>query len=190
MFSKLIFFINHYGYKAIFILITIENLFPPIPCELILTFSGFLTTYTNLKALGIIIVSSLGSFIGALILYGLGFLIKQESLFKLLLKLHFNLDQINKSFSYFNTYGNIIIFIARLIPIIRSIISIPAGIIKMNFFTFSLYTLLGSLIWNSILVYLGVLLGNNWQMITKYLNWYLIIVIIIIVLVYLKRKLQ
>lgn len=190
MLTSFIEFINLYGYKAILVLITLENIFPPIPCELILTFSGFLTTISNLDPPGVIIVATLGSYLGAVILYFCGYLIDYNRLISFLTnKLHFNNDSVYRSINWFDKYGKIIVFLGRLIPIIRSLISIPAGITKMNFFNFSVYTIIGSLIWNAILVYLGVILGNNWQMISFYLNRYSIVVaIVLIIIVIIKRK--
>ena len=181
--------INLYGYKAVLFLMVLENIFPPIPCEIILTFSGFLTTFTTLKPLAIIIVATLGSYLGAILLYLLGYLINYQKLNQLLIKFHFKENALERSVNWFDLYGKIIILLGRLIPIIRSIISIPAGITKMNFFNFSVYTVIGSLIWNAILVYLGVILGNNWQMISFYLNRYSIVVaIVLIIIVIIKRK--
>ena len=117
------------------------------------------------------------------------YLINYQKLNQLLIKFHFKENALERSVNWFDLYGKIIILLGRLIPIIRSIISIPAGITKMNFFNFSVYTIIGSLIWNAILVYLGVILGNNWQMISFYLNRYSIVVaIVLIIIVIIKRK--
>lgn len=188
MLTSILALINTYGYKAIFILITIENIFPPIPCEIILTFGGFLTTLTTLQPYGVILVATLGSYIGAVILYFMGYLIKLDKLKSLLVHCHFKANDFDRSISWFEDYGNIAVFLGRLVPIIRSIISIPAGITKMNFFSFSLYTLIGTIIWNTILVFLGILLGNNWIMISKYIKQYALIMGILFLLLIIIRK--
>ena len=191
MLTSFIEFINLYGYKAILVLITLENIFPPIPCELILTFSGFLTTISNLGPPGVIIVATLGSYLGAVILYCCGYLIDYNRLISFLTnKLHFNNDSVYRSINWFDRYGKIIVFLGRLIPIIRSLISIPAGITKMNFFNFSIYTIIGSLIWNAVLVYFGIFLGDNWQLISFYLQRYSIIIVFILIIIFIIKKVR
>ena len=191
MLTSFIEFINLYGYKAILVLITLENIFPPIPCELILTFSGFLTTISNLDPPGVIIVATLGSYLGAVILYCCGYLIDYNRLISFLTnKLHFNNDSVYRSINWFDKYGKIIVFLGRLIPIIRSLISIPAGITKMNFFNFSIYTIIGSLIWNAVLVYFGIFLGDNWQLISFYLQRYSIIIVFILIIIFIVKKVR
>jgi len=184
--------INNYSYKAIFILIMIENIFPPIPCEVILTFGGFLTTITLLQPHRVIIVATLGSYLGSVILYFMGYLIKIKKLNQLLIFCHFKPNDLERSISWFEHYGKITVLLGRLVPIIRSLVSLPAGITKMNFFSFSLYTLIGTIIWNTILVYLGIVLGNNWIMISKYIKQYTLIISIIflIILIIKKRRIK
>lgn len=188
MITSLLEYINSFGYKAIFILIAIENIFPPIPCEIILTFGGFMTTITNLTPLGVIVVASLGSYLGAVILYSLGYMITIDKLTIILSKLHFNEPELERAINWFERYGKISVLIGRLIPIIRSLISLPAGIMKMNFFSFSLYSLIGTIIWNTILVYLGIMLGNSWSLISNYIKQYTFVIAIVVFIIYLIRK--
>lgn len=188
MITSLLEYINSFGYKAIFILIAIENIFPPIPCEIILTFGGFMTTITNLTPLGVIVVASLGSYLGAVILYSLGYMITIDKLTIILSKLHFNEPELNRAINWFERYGKTSVLIGRLIPIIRSLISLPAGIMKMNFFSFSLYSLIGTIIWNTILVYLGIMLGNSWSLISNYIKQYTFVIAIVVFIIYLIRK--
>ena len=189
MLTNILALINLYGYKAIFILITIENIFPPIPCEIILTFGGFLTTISSLQPYGVIIVATLASYLGAIILYFMGYLIKVDCLKEILMRCHFKENDFERSIKWFENYNSLAVFLGRLVPIIRSIISIPAGITKMNFFSFSIFTLIGTLIWNSILVSIGIMLGNNWILISKYLKQYaLVIGIIILIIIMIKKR--
>lgn len=159
-----------YGYIGIFFLIAIENLFPPIPSEVILTFGGFLTTYSKLNPLGVIISSTIGSLVGAIILYYTGTLINVKK------------DDLGKTNKWFKKYGNKAVLFGRFIPIIRSLISIPAGCAKMNMVTFIIYTTIGSLIWNTVLVYAGALLGKNWSIVANVLSKYSKIVLFILVI--------
>lgn len=190
MLASILALINSYGYKAIFILITLENIFPPIPCEIILTFGGFLTTITSLQPAGVVIVATLGSYLGSVILYFMGYLIKVDKLEQILIYFHFKPNSLENSLRWFKRYGKLSIFAGRLIPIVRSIISLPAGITKMNFFCFSFYTLLGIIIWNSILVYLGILLGNNWINIHEYIKQYALIISILFLIIIVFKKVK
>lgn len=169
--------IENYGYISLFILMIVENVFPPIPSEVILTFAGFMTNMTYLTIPGVIIVASLGSYLGGLILYYLGRLLTYERLetmldSKLAKRLHFHKESVQKTQSWFDRHGKKAVFIGRLVPMIRSLISIPAGIVQMPFITYSLYTLLGTILWDIILVVVGSILGSQWEMISYYMNQY------------------
>ena len=191
---------NSYGYIGVFLLILIENIFPPIPSELILLFGGFMTTYTKLNIIGMIISSTLGSLIGALLLYKIGTIFSKEKLKILIsgklgrvLKLkNSDIDNANK---WFTNEGKKTVFFGRFIPLIRSIISIPAGINKMNISKFITYTLLGSVIWNLVLIMLGHIVGRNWKAILKIFKLYsrfalllLFISLMILIIKYYKNK--
>ena len=186
---------NTYGVYGIFFLILIENLFPPIPSELILTFGGFLTTIDNssLSYLKVVVSSTLGSLVGALILYKIGTFLNVGVLKKFLRDkrvrmLGFKEDELKRTLSFFNKWRGPAVFFGRLVPVIRSLISIPAGMTNMKLSTFTLYTFAGSLIWNAILTYVGTVLGENWETITVYTDrysyavWAVIIVIVFVLL--------
>jgi len=179
--------IEKFGYLGIFLLIAIENIFPPIPSEVILLFGGFMTTYTKLNFFLIIFFSTLGSVIGALILYRIGVIINKDRL-KLIVEgkvgkmLKLKLQDIEKADSWFEKKGNKTVLFCRCIPILRSLISIPAGMNKMNIIKFLFYTTLGSLIWNSILLVLGLIVGENWINVANIFNNYSNIVLIVLLL--------
>ena len=169
--------IEGYGYISLFILMIVENIFPPIPSEVILPFAGFMTTVTYLSLTGVIIVSTLGCYLGGLVLYCLGRLLTPKRLQSLLdstlaRRLHFQSDNIVKTQRWFEKHGTKAVFFGRLVPMIRSLISIPAGMAQMSFVSYSLYTLLGTLLWNTILISIGRLLSSKWQMIGDYMNRY------------------
>lgn len=179
---------NNYGYLGVFLLILIENIFPPIPSEVILLFGGFMTTYTSLNVLGMTMSSILGSVLGALILYKIGTIFNKDTLKKLIHTrlgkfLRINDKEIDSSFNYFQTKGEKAIFFCRFIPLIRSFISVPAGINKMNITKFMIYTTLGSLIWNVVLITLGHIVGNNWKSILKIFDLYSIYAVVIIFII-------
>lgn len=168
---------NQFGYIGIFFLIAIENLFPPIPSEVILTFGGFMTTYTRMQVMGVVLTATLGSTIGAIILYKVGALLTPERLEKLLdLKLFqflgFKKGDVFKTVHSFEEHGKMTILYGRCIPIIRSLISIPAGMAGISMGPFLFYTVLGSFVWNAVLVSLGAFMGASWDTINELLHTY------------------
>lgn len=191
---------NNYGYIGVFLLILIENVFPPIPSEVILLFGGFMTTYTSLSVLGMTLSSTLGSLIGAIILYKIGSVFNDRRLKKLINTkfgklLRINNKDIDSTFNYFKSKGEKTIFFCRFIPLIRSLISVPAGMNKMNMSKFMIYTTLGSLIWNIVLIVIGNMVGNKWEEILKILDAYskytvivLFIVAFIVILKFYRKK--
>ncbi|MDF2537912.1 MAG: hypothetical protein K0S76_933 [Herbinix sp.] len=173
-----------YGYLIIALLIFIENIFPPIPSEVILTLGGFMTTYTKLTTWGVIFTASIGSVLGAVVLYGIGRMLSADRLAKILdgkigKLLHFKKEDVYKSCDWFNKRGKATVLICRCIPIIRSLISIPAGMAKMKFMIFLILTTIGSLIWNIVLVHLGVYAGASWEKIAEGADIYQTITIIV-----------
>ena len=172
-------------------MICLENLFPPIPSEIILTFAGYLTIQYDSNIFLMIFSSTFGSWIGAEILYYLGHTLQPLKFEKFLNKMRFELKYIDKTNEWFHTYGSFTVFICRFIPIIRSLISIPAGMTKMKHLSFTLYTILGSLIWNSILIYIGRTLGKNYELIANMMDQYsifVILIIIVLLIIYILKK--
>ncbi len=194
---------NNYGYIGVALLILIENVFPPIPSELVLTFAGFMTTTSNMNILGTIIASTTGSLFGALILYRIGKILNKEKLKKIVSSkygklLNIKPKDIDLADKWFDTKGNKTVFFCRFIPIVRSLISIPAGMNQMNIIKFIIYTSAGSLIWNSALILVGAYAGNKTDYILSIINnisYVVLIVIIIITIIFIykfykKRKQQ
>lgn len=190
---------EQYGYWGVFLLIALENVFPPVPSEVILTFGGYLTYHTSLTVTGVIIVSTAGSVFGAVILYGIGLLLDVERLEKIIDKygriLRLTKDDIHRADTWFDKYGIWTVLFCRLIPLIRSLISIPAGMSNMNFGLFLLFTTIGTLVWNTILVNLGAAVGTNWEQIVGYMDIFsnivylmIIIVFILILIWYMKKR--
>lgn len=187
MYEWIIEIMNKFGLLGIFLLITIENIFPPIPSEVILTFGGFMTTPVDstITIWGVIIVSTLGSVVGAIILYGIGLLLSAERLGAILdgkigKLLGFKKDDVFKACDWFNKKGKITVLFCRCVPIVRSLISIPAGMAKMRFDLFVILTTLGSFIWNIILVYLGAAAGASWEKIVEGTDVYKTITVIVL----------
>jgi len=186
--NTIIFLMNKYGYLGILLLIMIENIFPPIPSEIILGFGGYMTRTTNLTLFGVIFISAIGSCLGASILYWFGYIINKERLIRLTKTkigkiINFKEEDIENANEWFLKRGYKSILFGRFIPVIRSIISIPAGISKMPFLAFFLLTFIGTFIWNGILTIIGSILGDNWYKIGIFIKKYSIFVIIISVLI-------
>lgn len=179
-------FIEDFGYIGVFLMIALENVFPPIPSEIVLAFGGFMTTSTELTITGVIIASTLGSVVGAVILYAIGMLLDVKRLERIIDRwgrvLRLSRDDIHKADSWFDRYGVWTVFFCRMIPLIRSLISVPAGMAKMNFLVFLLFTTLGTVIWNILLVNLGAQFGAAWPTIIEYFSLYSRVFYVIIVI--------
>lgn len=169
------------GFGA-FLLIALENLFPPLPSEIILPLAGFTASLGTLSLVEMIIWCTAGSVIGAWALYGVGAALGRERTRKIMGALPLvNVDDIVKTESWFDKHGKWTVLLGRMIPIFRSLISIPAGVTRMPLVTFSLLTLAGSLIWNTILIYAGFVLGENWDRVEGWVGTLSTIVIIVVI---------
>ncbi|MER5325561.1 DedA family protein [Streptosporangium roseum] len=149
--------------------IALENLFPPLPSEVILPLAGFTASKGNMTLFDAILWTTLGSVIGALALYGIGALLGRERVVAIAAKLPLiSVSDIEKTEAWFARHGKKTVFFGRMIPIFRSLISIPAGVERMPISIFTLLTTLGSLIWNTAFVMAGYLLGENWSLVENY----------------------
>ncbi|MFB1097274.1 DedA family protein [Terribacillus sp. JSM ZJ617] len=165
-----------YGYPAILFLMAFENVFPPIPSEIILLFGGFLAASTSLSPVGVILSATVGAMLGSVILYWVGKLFDLERLEAWVERwgryLKLKSSHLHKADSWFDKYGVWTVFLCRFIPVVRSLISIPAGMANMHFGMFLLYSTFGTLIWNAVMVMLGVWLGASWESVETYLGYY------------------
>lgn len=157
-----------FGYPGMAMLIAVENLFPPIPSEVILTFGGFLTTCTRLRVWLVIAWATVGAVAGALALYGLGRALGSGRMQRLLegewgRRLGFQPGQTRQAAGWFEKKGTKAVFFCRCVPILRSLISIPAGMARMGLGRFLVYTAAGSFVWNAALVNLGAAAGTGWS---------------------------
>lgn len=165
------------------LLVALENLFPPIPSEVILPLAGFTASQGNLSLVGAIIWTTLGSLVGATVLYYIGALVGRERIRWIADKLPLvNVADFDKTEAWFGKHGTKAILIGRLIPIFRSLISIPAGIERMPLPIFLGLTGIGSLVWNSALIGAGYGLGENWHVVERYIGWFQAAVIVVCVL--------
>ncbi|WP_404406984.1 DedA family protein [Jeotgalibacillus malaysiensis] len=175
---------SEYGYLGVLLLIALENVFPPIPSEIILTFGGFMTVDSSMTIPGVVLAATAGSVIGAVILYWVGLQLDVERLEKIVDRwghlLRVTKKDIHRADGWFDRYGLWTVFFCRFIPLIRSLISIPAGMSNMKFPLFLVLTTLGTLIWNIVLVSLGASLGNSWDVVVEYMEVYSRVIYIIL----------
>lgn len=183
--------ISNSGYVGIFFLMVAESALIPIPSEVIMPFSGYLVSTGKFNIILVIIAGSIGNLVGALIAYfvgaylGRGFVLKYGK-YVLLKKSHLEIAE-----SYFKKYGDRSTFVSRLLPAIRTYVSLPAGVAKMNLKKFAVFTLAGSIIWNTALTYIGLKLGDEWNSIRKYSDYFdavVVIVVIVAIIVYWKKR--
>lgn len=169
--------IGSFGVLAIWWLIFLENVFPPIPSEVILTFSGFLTVQSTLTVAGAATAATIGSISGALVLYVVGYKWGAERLTHWLEGragriLHLHPKDVQKAQEWFDRHGSAAVFFCRFVPLIRSLISLPAGMAHMRLSRFILLTTAGSTIWNVVLILLGAWFGDAWETIVCYMDTY------------------
>jgi membrane protein DedA with SNARE-associated domain len=181
------------GYLGIVFLMFLENIFPPIPSELIMPLAGFAVSRGNQTFFGVVIAGTAGSMLGALPLYYAGYFIGEQRLQSFVDNygrwLTVSREDLERAEQWFDRHGRRAVLLCRLVPGIRSLISIPAGLRQMPLPSFLFYTALGAGFWTFILTYAGYLLGAQFEQVEKYLNPISYIVLGVIVVLYLKRVL-
>lgn len=152
-----------FGYPGLAALMLLENLFPPIPSEVVLPLTGFFVSRGELGFVAALVTATAGSLLGAFILYALGRLGGRPLVLRYGRLLRVNEKELDRADDWFDRYGGWVVFLGRMVPGVRSVVSIPAGMSEMPLGRFSLLTALGSAVWNSLLIGAGWLLGENWQ---------------------------
>lgn len=189
--------LTDFGYIGMFFLITLENVFPPIPSEVVLAFGGFLTVHTDLEMKGMCLASVLGSAFGAILLYYAGRMISMNrpdcmTNVKWRRKFGFKEEEIKKAFVWFDKHENMAVLIGRCVPVIRSLISVPAGMACMPFGKFLCYTVLGSGAWNILFLSLGRKAGDSWyeiiDIVDRYSHLMFLILLISVCMYFLYKK--
>lgn len=157
------------GAVGVGLLVALENLFPPIPSEVVLPLAGFLAGQGQMPVVLVIVAATVGSVVGALLLYWAGAALGRERLRRIVDRMPLvEVEDLERAESWFETHGGRAVLIGRLIPVVRSLISVPAGVERMPLLRFTLYTTLGSAAYNAVLVSAGYLLGNRWQDVGQY----------------------
>lgn len=165
--------IDSLGALGVGLLVALENLIPPIPSEIVLAMAGYLAGEGRVNVVLVTVAATAGSVTGALALYWLGAVVGEDRLKRWLDRVPLvELDDLEKADRWFERYGGRAVFLGRMAPVVRSLVSIPAGADRMPLGRFVGLTTLGSGIWNSIFVGLGYALGSRWQEIDRYSTWF------------------
>lgn len=176
------------------LIVALENLFPPLPSEVILPLAGFTASRGSFSLLDAIMWTTAGSVLGAYILYALGGWLGRERTRALVRRIPLvNVDDVDKVEAWFARHGSKAVFFGRLVPLFRSLVSIPAGIEKMPVWRFLGLTFAGSFIWNSVLIMAGFFLGENWHVVEQYAGIFqkvVIAAVVILVVAFVVRKVR
>lgn len=175
MAERLISLIEQHGYLAVALLMLLENVFPPIPSELIMPFSGAAAANGNLNVVGVVVAGSLGSLAGALLWYWIGRRIGPERLKRWASRhgrwMTLSPKDVGQADAWFDRRGHWAVLIGRLVPAVRTLISVPAGLSEMPVSKFLLWSGIGTVLWTTALAGVGYVLGSNFDTATKWLDW-------------------
>ncbi|AZZ47259.1 DedA family protein [Pseudomonas sp. MT-1] len=194
MFDKIVEIVSALGYVGVFLLMLLENIFPPIPSELIMPLAGFVAARGDLNFIAVILVGTAGSVVGALPWYYAGAKLGQKRMKHFAERwghwLTLSPEDVDKASDWFDRHGKGAVFFGRLIPAVRTLISVPAGIAGMSMTKFLIYSTLGSLIWTALLALAGYLLESQYQKVSEYLNPVSTAIVVLMVLYYLYRLIR
>jgi len=185
--SWIIHFISSLGYFGVFLLMTLESALIPIPSEVTMPFAGSLVASGAFNFWLVVIVGTLGNLFGSLLAYWLGWWGQEAVVRKLIVNygkyLFISEHEYDRSERWFKNHGELIVFVSRVLPVLRTFISLPAGVSKMNRKRFILYTTVGCFIWSVVLTQIGVVLGNNWNSLEVYFRKFDLVIVGIAALV-------
>ena len=190
-------FIQTTQYVGIFILMMLESALVPIPSEITMPFSGFLASRGILSLWPVILVGTFANLVGSYIAYYIGYFLEETVLLSLIKKygkfILVTEHDFERAHKWFTKYGDKIIFISRLLPGIRTVISLPAGMFEMEIKKFTIYTTIGCFIWSTFLTYVGYILGENWISLEKYFRKFEIVIVLFLIIgaaIYLEKHLK
>ncbi len=175
--------ISSTGYIGLFVLMVMESMAAPVPSELVMPFAGFLIVDGKMDLLPVIVITSLASLTGSLLSYYIAYFGEKELIHRYGKFFFLNKEHLDKTEVWFKKHGSITIFVSRLIPVVRHLISIPAGLARMDIKKFSLYTIIGSTMWNTFLLFVGIQLRERWDEIHRFSSILDILVVIGIIAV-------
>lgn len=176
---------------------TLESALIPFPSEVTMPFAGFLASKGEMSVFFIILAGTIGNVVGSWIAYALGYWLEETVLLSLIKKygkiILLSVDDYHTSEKWFKKYGDSVVFFSRILPAVRTFISLPVGMYRMNLTKFTLYTFLGSLIWSAALTYVGVYLGNKWNSLEVYYRQFEVVIaagVVLLILFYINHKLR
>jgi membrane protein DedA with SNARE-associated domain len=177
--------------------IAIESVVIPLPSEIVLLLSGFNVSIGEFSFFSVWVATTIGSLVGAYFLYSIGYAVSKEGIEKLVLRfgkfVGIKQRDVDVAFRWFDKYGTFVIFFGRLIPLIRSLVSIPAGLAKMSLARFSLLTAAGSGIWNALWIYIGIQLEDRWREAeswAKYFDYAIYALVVLMVIIFVTRMIR
>jgi len=183
------------GYAGVFVLMVLESATLPVPSEVVLPIAGWLVSKNILNSWVVVIVASIGSLIGTLIDYSIGYYLGRAAILRYGRIVRLNENHLKTTEKWFAKHGELIVLLARFVPLIRTLIAFPAGIAEMKLWKFVSFSIIGIVIWDAILIYLGVLFGQNYNSIVSTLSnaftlveILAVVVVIIVLYLWLRRK--
>ncbi|RLC67984.1 MAG: DedA family protein [Chloroflexi bacterium] len=184
------------GYLGLVFVMFLENVFPPIPSEVILPLAGSLALEGRFTLFGVTVMGTIGSVMGALFFYQAGHLLGEGRVRQLIALygkwLLLSVKDFDKAVAWFDRYGEAVIFFGRMVPIVRSLVSIPAGVARMNYGKFIAYTAVGTGMWSFLLTYAGYLLGQQWHLVSEWVSRYenfVIVAVVVLILAFIVKRL-
>ena len=188
--------VERLGYIGVALLVAIENVFPPIPSEIVLGFAGFTASKGEYSVVGMIIAATIGSLLGASILYGVSAAVGPLRLRAILIRygnwIGVSEQDLDRSEAWFDRRSRSAVLICRCVPLLRSVISVPAGFRRMPFGVFMLFTVIGSLVWNTGLITAGYLLADQWERVLDFTEPFQtigVVVLVVAVVAFIGRRL-
>lgn len=169
-----------FGYFGLALVLVVENLFPPIPSELVLPLAGFLVGTGNMSFWGAVVAATAGAYAGALVLYALGRWGGRPLVLRYGWILRVDASSLERAEGWFRRWGDWVVLLARVVPLARSIVSVPAGTMRMGLLRFSVLTVIGSAAWNLLLIWAGKLLGENWEAVSHWAGTYSNVVVFLL----------
>ncbi|MBI3412942.1 MAG: DedA family protein [Candidatus Aenigmarchaeota archaeon] len=170
------------GYFGIFVLMALESMVAPVPSELVMPFTGFLVADGKMNFLLVVLISSFASIVGSLISYFIAYYGKREMVHRFGRLFLLDKAELNWTEKWFRKHGDSTVFISRFIPVVRHLISLPAGLARMNLRRFIGATLAGATMWNTFLLWAGMQLRENWGLVRNYSEWLDIIIVLAVLL--------
>ncbi|SIN17898.1 DedA family protein [Micromonospora cremea] len=186
--------IDSMGPVGVALLVALESIVPPIPSEIVLALAGYLASEGRFNVVLVVVAATVGSLVGALVLYWLGAALGEERLKRWLDRIPLvDRDDLEKADRWFERHGRWAVLIGRVVPVVRSLVSVPAGANRMPLGEFILLTTIGSGVWNTLIVGAGYALGSRWQDVERYSDWFnygIVAVFVVMVVSWVIRKVR